>query len=145
MVYVPIAVTVVGLSDKLFQNMHRLVSEYKYTNTSVGVQDDIQAVSYPVNVLFIPEKTENARDFKSNNNKRAVAFRIDFACLPTQGYRQLSLMSDSVENGFLTENNNLYLARLRYLGNQTLFTEPIDVNGQLVYTKGVEYYFEVLL
>jgi hypothetical protein len=145
MVYVPIVLSTTGLDDKLFQNFLRLVEEYKYSNTTVVVQDSILPVTYPVNIIYIPDKSQLIRDMTSSNLKRSVTLRIDFDCLPKQGYRQLALMSDSIEKGFLDESDNLHAARLRYKGSQILFAEPINVNGQLVYSKGVEYYFEVLL
>jgi hypothetical protein len=145
MVYVPIVLTATGLEDKLFQNFYRLLDTHKYANTSLVVQDQVLQISYPANIIFIPDKTALQRDMKSNNQKRVVTLRVDFACLPVQGYRQVTLMSDSFEDGLLADNEKLYTARLRYKGSQTLFIEPLNINGQLVYTKAVEYVFEVLL
>ena len=146
MAYTPVPVTADALGDKLFQNIHRLVSEYAVANSYITVQDsEVSVEQYPVYVIFIPETVRNTSDMRSDNQRITVSVQIDFDAIRTQGYRQTTLMYDAFEAGLRSENANLSTARLRYVSSSTLSNEPIDVNGQQVFSRAEEFTFEVLL
>lgn len=144
MAYVPVEVNEQNLADKIFQNIHRLVDEYKLSSTSITTQDSLVDAVFPIYVIYIPDITKIRTDFKSNNRKKSFMVQIDFDVKAESGWRQTALMADALDYGLQQETDNLKIANLCFIGSKTLANEPIDVNGQLVYSRSEEYEFEVL-
>jgi hypothetical protein len=146
MVYVPIICTSANVDDAVFKNIFRIVDEYKTSNTSITIQDKEDNITYPINVLYIPDITKRIRDFSSNNKNVEASIQIDFDALyESQGYQKCSEMHTAIENGLDTENSQLHTARLRYKGSEVVSSQPIAVNGQQVLSKSVRFDFEVLI
>ena len=142
----PIVCTSANVDDAVFKNIYRIVDEYQTASTSITIQDKEKNVTYPVNVIYVPDITKQIRDFTSNNKKVEASVQIDFDALyESQGYQKCTEMHTAIENGLDAENEQLRTARLRYKGSEVLAASPINVNGQQVLSKSVRFDFEVLI
>jgi len=143
---VPIEITQIDFDTILFQNIFRLVDEYKLTNSYITVQDREKEASYPLYTIFIPSSSKKFRDNKRTKVWTGVSVQLDFDTLPGSGDWQKSAeMLNKLEVGLEAQAVNLRTAKMRYCGNDFMSAEPIDVNGQQVFCRSISFNFEVLL
>ena len=146
MAYVPIVTSKTTVRDDVFRNVLRLVNEFALANTTVIVQDTEVNATYPSYTVFIPVIPKVSRNMRNNNYKYTAKCQVDFDVLPNAGgWRKAAQMADALDAGIENESANLKLARLSYIDSIELSNEPIDLNGQQVLSKSVEFTFEVLL
>jgi len=145
MAYVSIITTVARLETDFPRNIIRVIDEYKVANSYIIFQDTEVPSQYPVYTIFSSEINSVITSHKGSQKTYSVSLQLDMDVTMEQGWKKASEMLDAVNAGFNAEEDNLYTARIRYLGYDTLSNEPLDINGEQILSKSVQLKFEVLL
>jgi len=146
MTYVPTIITKADFDSILFRNIYNLVSEYSVANAEITVQDREKNATYPLYTIYVPDVIKKLQDNRNRTTHVPVSFQIDFDALPGNGdWQKTTEMQNKLENGFETEKTLMRGAGIAYIGSETLSSEPIDINGQQVFSKAVRFDFTVMI
>lgn len=148
MAYTPITILRSNVETAVFRNIFRIINEYKVSGSSIKVQDTETDVSYPQYTIFIPDLSKTKRYLNNSTNPQNITFgvQIDFDALPESGgWAKCAEMKQAFIDGLDAEYSNLRTANLDWIDEVDLSNEPMDINGQQVFSKSTEFTFRVLI